>query len=145
MGRFHATCETFWLSIWSCLIIFMIIIYDLFSFENACRSLAHMSLLTIHNIWLQQFGKNVKCLFTTTFDDYVKVFKQSASYNVYLNGGRCGEGPIRDELELWQVNMVTCQKWPTPSLNTPAGPPSLLGYFIWRVKELLDPHNGGLT
>jgi hypothetical protein len=26
-------------------------------------------------------------------------FKQSASYKVYLNGGRCGEGPSKDELK----------------------------------------------
>jgi hypothetical protein len=30
--------------------------------------------------------------FVATFNDYVKVFKQSASYKVYLNGGRFGEG-----------------------------------------------------
>jgi hypothetical protein len=56
---------------------------------------------TIHNIWLQQFGKSVRCFFIMTYDDYVKAFKQSASYKVYLNGGRYGEGPGRDKLRLW--------------------------------------------
>jgi hypothetical protein len=53
----------------------MIPIYDLSSFENACRSfnleeLADMLICnlyeTIHNIWLQQFGKSVRCLFIVT-------------------------------------------------------------------------------
>jgi hypothetical protein len=39
-----------------------------------------------------------------TYDDYVKAFKQSASYKVYLNGGRYGEGPGRDKLRLWWAN-----------------------------------------
>jgi hypothetical protein len=55
---------------------------------------------TIHNIWLQQFGKSVGCLFVLTFNDYVKAFRQNASYRVYLNGGRCREGFGRDELKL---------------------------------------------
>jgi hypothetical protein len=46
----------------------------------------------IHNIWLQQFGKNVECFFVATSDDYVRVFKQSASNKVYLNGGKCRKG-----------------------------------------------------
>ncbi len=58
----------------------------------------------VHNIWLQQFGKNVKCLFVVTSNDYVKVFRQSAFYKVYLNGGRCGEGPGKNELKLWQTS-----------------------------------------
>jgi hypothetical protein len=57
---------------------------------------------TVHNIWLQKFGKNVKCLFVVTFDDYVRAFIQNASYRVYLNGGRCKEGLARDELRLWR-------------------------------------------
>jgi hypothetical protein len=55
---------------------------------------------TIHNIWLHQFKKLVKCFFVATFDDYVKAFRQCASYKVYLNGQRCGEGLGRDELKL---------------------------------------------
>jgi hypothetical protein len=35
-----------------------------------------------------------------TFDDYVKAFIKSASYRIYLNGGRCGKGPGKDELRL---------------------------------------------
>jgi hypothetical protein len=58
----------------------------------------------VHNIWLQQSWKNVGCLFIMTFYDYVKTFRQSASYTVYLNGGRCREGPGRDELRLRQVS-----------------------------------------
>jgi hypothetical protein len=38
MGAFHATCEKFWFSMWNCLIVFMNLIYDLSSFENACKS-----------------------------------------------------------------------------------------------------------
>ncbi len=56
---------------------------------------------TIHNIWLQQFGKSVRRFFIVTYDDYVKAFKQSASYRVYLNGGRRGEGLSRNESRLW--------------------------------------------
>ncbi len=48
--------------------------------------LTHNVSETIHNIWLQQSGKCVGCLFVVTFDDYIKVFKQNASYRVYLNG-----------------------------------------------------------
>jgi hypothetical protein len=55
---------------------------------------------TFHNIWLQQSGKNVECLFIVIFDDYVRAFKQSASYKVYLNGGRCERGRAKDELRL---------------------------------------------
>jgi hypothetical protein len=54
----------------------------------------------VHNIWLQHFGKTTRCLFIATFDDYVRAFRQSASYKVYLNGGRCGKGLGRDELKL---------------------------------------------
>jgi hypothetical protein len=32
------------------------------------------------------------------------VFRQSASYRVYLNGRRCGKGLTRDELKLWWAN-----------------------------------------
>jgi hypothetical protein len=31
-------------------------------------------------------------------------FKQSASYRVYLNGGKCGEGCGRDELKLQRTS-----------------------------------------
>ncbi len=54
----------------------------------------------VHNIWLQQFGKSDGCLYIATFDDYVKAFKQSASYKVYLNGGGCGKVFGMDELKL---------------------------------------------
>ncbi len=66
--------------------------------------LTHNVFETIHNIWLQQSGKCVGCLFVVTFDDYIKVFKQNAFYRVYLNGWRCWKGPGRDELRLWQAN-----------------------------------------
>jgi hypothetical protein len=101
---------------------------------------------TVHNIWLQQSKKSVQCLFIATSDDYVRAFRQSAFYKVYLNGGRCGKGPSRDELKLWRTSQFSDRcKWPTSSLNTPTGLPSLIGYFIWRVKKFLDPQNEGLT
>jgi len=87
----------------------MIPIYDFSSFENACKSSAQRSLLTCQLVtYLKQpiiFGynnrrKNVKCLFVVIFNDYVKAFKKSASYIIYLNGGRCGKGLGRDELKL---------------------------------------------
>ncbi len=59
---------------------------------------------TIHNIWLQRSGKCARSLFVVTFDDYVRTFGKYAYYRVYLNGGRCREGPVRDELRLWQTN-----------------------------------------
>jgi hypothetical protein len=41
----------------------------------------------IHNIWPQQSrGKNAY-LYATTLNDYVKTFKQSMLYNVFLHGG----------------------------------------------------------
>ncbi len=49
---------------------------------------------------MQQSRKSVECFFITTFYDYVKAFKQNASYMVYLNGARCKEGLGRDELRL---------------------------------------------
>jgi hypothetical protein len=54
----------------------------------------------IHNIWLQQFGESVGCLFVVTSNDYVSVYRQNASYRVYLNGGRSKKGLGRDELRL---------------------------------------------
>jgi hypothetical protein len=33
-------------------------------------------------------------------NDYVRAFRQSVFYKVYLNGGRCGEGHGKDELKL---------------------------------------------
>jgi hypothetical protein len=62
---------------------------------------------TIHNIWLQYLRKIVRCFFVATFDDYVKVFKQSASYKVYLNGGRCKEGLAKDKLRLQRTSQST--------------------------------------
>jgi hypothetical protein len=58
----------------------------------------------VHNIWLQQSGKSVRCLLITTFYDYVTAFRQSAFYKVYLNGGRCEEGIGRDELKLQRAS-----------------------------------------
>jgi hypothetical protein len=58
----------------------------------------------IHNIYLQQYRKSVWYLFVAISNDYVRAFKQSASYKVYLNGGRCGKGLGRDELRLWQTS-----------------------------------------
>jgi hypothetical protein len=59
---------------------------------------------TIHNIWLQQSKKSVGCLFIATSNDYVRAFRQSASYKVYLNGGRCRKSLVKDELRLQQVS-----------------------------------------
>jgi hypothetical protein len=61
---------------------------------------------TIHIIWLQQYGKKGGWLLTMIFDDYVCALKQSASYNVYLNGGRCKKGPNKDELRLWWTSQI---------------------------------------
>ncbi len=100
----------------------------------------------VHNIWLQHSGKTTQCLFIVTFDDYVREFKQSASYKVYLNGGRCGKGPKRDELKLQRASQSSDRcKWLILLLNTPVGPPLLIGYFIWKVEKFLDPQNEGLT
>ncbi len=61
---------------------------------------------TVHNIWLQNFGKSVGCCFVATSNDYVRAFKQSVTYRIYLNGGRCRNAPVRDELRLWQANQM---------------------------------------
>jgi hypothetical protein len=37
-------------------------------------------------------------------NDYVRAFRQSAFYRVYLNGGRCKKGPTKDELKLWRAS-----------------------------------------
>ncbi len=37
---------------------------------------------TIHNIWLQNFGKRGGCFYVATFDDYVYALKQNALYMV---------------------------------------------------------------
>jgi hypothetical protein len=42
---------------------------------------------TIHNIWLQQLGKRVTCLFATTSNDYVQAFKQLSLYYAFLRVG----------------------------------------------------------
>jgi hypothetical protein len=59
---------------------------------------------TIHNIWLQHSRKSAWCLFIATSNDYVGVFRKNAPYRIYLNAGRCGESPGRDELRLWQAS-----------------------------------------
>ncbi len=58
---------------------------------------------TTHNILLQQSRKRDVCLYTTTFDDYVQVFKQSSLYMEYLKGGQLKQGPNRNELYLCKI------------------------------------------
>jgi hypothetical protein len=42
---------------------------------------------TIHNIWFQQLGKRVTCLFATTSNDDVQAFKQLSLYYAFLQVG----------------------------------------------------------
>ncbi len=55
---------------------------------------------TIHNIWFHEFGKRGACLYVTTSNDYVRVFKQLTLYFAFLHGGRSGISLNRDELQL---------------------------------------------
>ncbi len=57
---------------------------------------------TMHNIWLQELKKGgVAFLSATTFDDYVRAFKQTMSLYYYFNmGGPLGQGHYRNELPL---------------------------------------------
>jgi hypothetical protein len=59
---------------------------------------------TFHNICLQQYGKSVECFFVAILNNYVRAFRQNASYKVYLNGGKCREGLAKDELRLRQAS-----------------------------------------
>jgi hypothetical protein len=45
---------------------------------------------TMHNIQLQQLGKQGACLYVITSDDYVRTFRQNSLYKDYLKGGWFG-------------------------------------------------------
>ena len=55
---------------------------------------------TIHNRWLQQSGNRGNDLYDATVDDYIRAFMQCTNYNSFLNGGRSGTGPSKQELRL---------------------------------------------
>jgi hypothetical protein len=59
---------------------------------------------TIHNIWLQQFGKKGTSFFATTFDDYMQTFKESLLYYVFLQGGASRTSLDKNELRLHRAN-----------------------------------------
>jgi hypothetical protein len=50
----------------------------------------------MHNVWLQQFGKEGACLYNVTSDDYVR----STLYYHFKKGGPLGQGHDRSELLL---------------------------------------------
>ena len=58
---------------------------------------------TIHNRWLQQSGNKGNDLCDATVDDFVRAFMQCTNYFKFLNGGRSGTGPSKQELRLRQA------------------------------------------
>jgi hypothetical protein len=154
MGGIHATCETPWLFVWSCLIVFMIPIYDLSSFENTYRSSTQRSLLTCRLVTCLKYPIVFGCISLRKVLDAFSLQllmimlghldKVNLTWYTWMveDVERVLVGMNWDYSE--QTNLVTHRKWPLLSLITLGGP-SLLGYFIWRVKKFLDPHNKGLT
>jgi hypothetical protein len=59
---------------------------------------------TIHNIWLQESGKRGVCLYVSTSDDYMRIFRQLALHYAFLHDDRLGIGPYRDQLQLCRVS-----------------------------------------
>jgi hypothetical protein len=47
---------------------------------------------TMRNILLQQLGKSGACMYTMTFDEYVRAFKQSTSYYLLTKVACQGKG-----------------------------------------------------
>jgi len=55
---------------------------------------------TIHNKWLQAFGKRGVDLYVATCNDWICTFTQMMNYWVYLNSGSSGFGPSQHDLKL---------------------------------------------
>ena len=55
---------------------------------------------TVHNKWLQMFGKQGNSLFDTTCDDSIRAWMQMTNYQAYLKGYALGSGPLKGELRL---------------------------------------------
>jgi hypothetical protein len=135
--------------VWSCLIIFMIPIYDLSSFENSCKSLAWRSSSTCRFITFLELSIIFGC------SSLGKVFNAFSLRFLMIMLGRSNKlhlvgytWMVEDAKKVlvgmnWdcdeQANLVTYHKWPMPSLNTLASLPSLIAYLIWKVKKFLDP------
>jgi hypothetical protein len=64
---------------------------------------------TIHNIWLQQFGKRGTYFFATTSNDYMWTFKQSSLYYAFWQGGAYGTNPDKNELHLCSVGLISLE------------------------------------
>ncbi len=139
---------------WSCLIIFMIPIYDLSSFENTCKSLTQMSLPTSQLVRYQKhsiiFGCNNSKKMLNAFLLWFLMIMLGHSDKVHFIGYTwMVEDAKKVLLRMnWnyggQAHLMSHYKWPTLLLNTPMGLPSLLGYLIWKVNKFLDPQNKGL-
>lgn len=146
----------FGISMWDTL-IFYVRLFNCFhdSFENACRNLARMSLLTCQLITCLKhstiFGCNNLGKMLNAFSLWFSMIMLGHSNKVHLIRYTWMVEDVKGVvLKMnWdygeQANLVTRCKWPTPLLNTPMGPPSLLGYLIWKVKKFLDLQNGRFT
>jgi hypothetical protein len=58
----------------------------------------------VHNIQIQQLEKRGVFLYVTTFDEYVRAFRQSSLNKDYLKGGWSRKGPERNEFHLKRAN-----------------------------------------
>jgi hypothetical protein len=47
-------------------------------------------LKTMHNVWLQQFGKRGVCSYTASSNEYVQTFMQSTLHYHFKKGGPLG-------------------------------------------------------
>ncbi len=94
---------------------------------------------TIHSIWLQQSRKRDACLYTTTFDDYVQVFKQSSLCMEYLKGGQLRQGPNRNELYLCKISQFGNPLQMTTIVTKYTLSSSYnQRHCIWKVKRFLN-------
>ena len=55
---------------------------------------------TVHNKWLQAFGKRGTDFFVATCDDWIRAFMQMTNYRSYLCGSASGKGPSKHDLKL---------------------------------------------
>ena len=76
---------------------------------------------TMHNNWLQMFGKRGNNLFDTTCDDSIWAWMQMTNYWAYLKGNASGSGPSKGELRLCVARRSGDPKKIAEALNTLPG------------------------
>ena len=76
---------------------------------------------TVHNKWLQMFGKRGNNLFDATCDDSIRAWMQMTNYPAYLKGYASGSRPSKGELRLRAARRSGDPKKIVEVLNTLLG------------------------